>query len=307
MEASARKSFARFVWATFAVNLLVVLWGGYVRASGSGAGCGSHWPTCSGEVVPTAPSIKTLVELSHRVTSGIALLLVVACTVLAFLRFEKGSAVRFFAVTTLLLMLSEALVGAGLVLFELVAHNASMKRALSMALHMSNTFLLLASMGLTAVSASVKLPRLRDALRDPWNAATLVLVFITGLTGAIAALGDTLFPVKTLLEGLAQDLNPASHLLLRLRSAHPFLAVTTATIVLLFAARSRNGGVWSKACYALVAAQTGVGILNLLLLAPIPFQLAHLVMADTLFVVTVLCAVVSHGERAPTAPAMLEA
>ena len=69
---------ARSAWAVLAYNVVVILWGAIVRATGSGAGCGSHWPLCNGVVLPNAEKASTLIEFAHRATSGIALLLVVA-------------------------------------------------------------------------------------------------------------------------------------------------------------------------------------------------------------------------------------
>src|SRR5215813_13700333 len=82
--------FAKYTWFALAFNLLVIVWGAYVRASGSGAGCGSHWPLCNGEVIPGSPTIKTVIEFSHRLSSGLALLLVVGALVWAF-RASGGS------------------------------------------------------------------------------------------------------------------------------------------------------------------------------------------------------------------------
>ncbi len=48
--------FSRYAWGVLLWNVLVALWGAYVRATGSGAGCGSHWPTCNGEILPRAPA-----------------------------------------------------------------------------------------------------------------------------------------------------------------------------------------------------------------------------------------------------------
>ncbi|MFN8454080.1 MAG: COX15/CtaA family protein [Anaerolineae bacterium] len=73
--------FAKYVWTVLAYNLAVILWGAFVRASGSGAGCGSHWPLCNGEVIPRTPQMETLVEFTHRLTSGLALLLVIGLTI----------------------------------------------------------------------------------------------------------------------------------------------------------------------------------------------------------------------------------
>ena len=63
---------ARYAWGVLGINLLVILWGAYVRATGSGAGCGSHWPLCNGEVVPRSAGLATLIEFTHRATSGVA-------------------------------------------------------------------------------------------------------------------------------------------------------------------------------------------------------------------------------------------
>src|SRR5271165_3717882 len=146
--------FARFAWSLLAFDVAVVAWGVYVRATGSGAGCGRHWPLCNGEVVPRAPRVQTIVELSHRLSSGAAMLLTAVLLGWALLAYPRGHVVRRGAAVSMALMLAEALIGAGLVLFELVAHDASMKRALSVCLHLTNTLLLLASTALTAWWAS---------------------------------------------------------------------------------------------------------------------------------------------------------
>lgn len=126
------RRFAIFSWSVLVYNLGIILWGAFVRASGSGAGCGSHWPLCNGEVIPRSPTVQTLIEFSHRLTSGVALILVVALTVAAFRAFPKRHIVRRGALFSLFFMLTEALVGAGLVLFSLVADNASIARAMFM-------------------------------------------------------------------------------------------------------------------------------------------------------------------------------
>src|SRR6476659_8783610 len=113
-----RARFRSFAWATLGFTLAVILWGAYVRASGSGAGCGSHWPLCNGEVVPRAPALATIIELTHRATSGIALVLVAILVVAARKSLPKGHIARTSSVYSLVFILTEALIGAGLVLFE---------------------------------------------------------------------------------------------------------------------------------------------------------------------------------------------
>ena len=296
--------FARFSWSVLAINVAVIVWGAFVRASGSGAGCGSHWPLCNGEVMPRAPKIATVIELTHRVTSGFALVLVFAMAVWAWRAFPKGSPVRASATWSAAFMAGEAAIGAGLVLFELVAHDASVKRALSMSLHLTNTFFLLAALVLTAWwasdgSSAATRPglRLRAQGAVPWLLALPVLgLLVVGTSGAVAALGDTLWPARSLADGLSQDFTVGAHLFLRLRILHPFLAGGTAAALVVVAAVVRTlrpDARVRRASYAvtlLLLAQIGVGLLNLALLAPVWMQLVHLLLADFVWLALVLLA-----------------
>jgi heme A synthase len=281
---------ARFAWAVVGYNLLVILWGALVRATGSGAGCGSHWPLCDGQVVPRAPSVEQAIEYAHRVTSGAALVAVVALAVAAFRARPAGHPVRRAAVGSVVLIVIEALLGAGLVLFELVADDASTARAVAMAAHLVNTFLLLAALALTARAAADR-PAPRLAARPRTAAAwlgTLVLLAVAGASGAVAALGDTLFPARDLAHAIAQDLSPTSHALLRLRLAHPALAALAAAAALAlagrFVLRHPGGARWPRAVVVLTLAQIVVGVVNVALLAPVALQLVHLLLADLVWI-----------------------
>lgn len=303
--------FTRFTWLVLAVNLGVILWGALVRATGSGAGCGSHWPDCNGRVIPLAPTTETMIEFTHRLTSGIALLLVLALFVWAFRRFEKGSPVRKGATASLVFIVIEALVGAGLVLFELVAGNDSAARAVVIALHLANTLLLVGALTLTAWwSAGGGVPRLR---RDGPTAALLaglVVVLILSMTGAVTALGDTLFPKESLGEGLRADVAPGAHFLVQLRVLHPVLAIGGGAFLLAMvhwvARWSPEGARFAGPLRALVLLNLGVGALNLALLAPIWMQLLHLLVADLLWIALVVFAadaLAPETESAVAAPA----
>lgn len=299
--------FAVFAWGVLAYNLAVILWGAFVRASGSGAGCGAHWPLCNGEVIPQAAHSKTLIELTHRLMSGLALIVIVALAVWAFRAYRRGHPVRRGATLSVVFILTEALIGAGLVLFELVADNASMARAMFMSVHLINTFVLLAVLALTAWWASGGEPlrrwRAQGALR--WLfAAALLGTLLLAVSGAVAALGDTLFPSKSLAAGLGEDFSPTSHLLIRLRLLHPFLAVTVGFLVLstaLAASRLHPGpwtARWMWALTALVLAQLVAGSLNVYLLAPVWLQLVHLLLADLMWLALVLLTATALAERA---------
>ena len=294
--------FRRVAWATLAVTIAVILWGAYVRATGSGAGCGSHWPTCNGDVIPRAPTVKTLIEFTHRITSGFALLLTVVQLVWSFRAFPRRHAVRFGAAASMFFMLTEAAVGAGIVLFERVAGDASIARGYWMSAHLINTFLLVASMTLTVLwSSGGPLPR-RGSAGTPTYVVLggLLGVLAVGVTGAIAALGDTLFPARTLSEGLAADLSKTAHAFVQLRVYHPIVAGVVAAYLLFatgFVASQRASLLKpARVVSALVIVQIGAGFLNLFLLAPVWMQLVHLLLADLVWMALVVLAAWSLGE-----------
>lgn len=287
---------ARASWFVLAYNLGVIAWGAYVRATGSGAGCGSHWPLCNGEVVPRAAAVETLVEFSHRATSGLALLSVVGLFFWARRVGPPGHPVRTGALLSLVFMVSEALLGAGLVLFGLVGDDASGVRAVVVSAHLLNTFLLLASMTLTVWWASgggalLVGGRTGDRAR---LVAGAIAILVVSCSGAVTALGDTLFPSASLQEGLAADLSRTAHVLVRLRTIHPVLAVMTALYlapsVWRFADRRPLNRPVAHVLIALLGGQLALGGLNVLLLAPVWLQLVHLLVADAIWVAYVLLA-----------------
>ena len=306
-------AFARFAWCVLGYNLLVVAWGAFVRATGSGAGCGKHWPTCKGEIVPRAPGLETVIEYTHRATSGIALVLVVVLVVWAFRAFPRGHAARKAAVASLAFMISEALVGAGLVLFGWVAKDPSAARGWVMAIHLFNTFLLLAALTLAADwsrNPGGLSPAGRGKLPALLGAALLALL-LSGVTGAVAALGDTLYPAASVEEGIRQELSAGASMLLRLRLLHPVVALAAAVLLFLAARASLRAGAGARARHAalwaqgLVGGQVALGVANVLLLAPLPLQIAHLVLADLTWLALVLLgsATLAPGD----APARAEA
>ena len=288
----------RFAWVVLVFNVAVILWGAFVRATGSGAGCGAHWPLCNGEVVPRAPALATMIEFTHRATSGVALLLVALLALWVFRDRPKGHPARAAAAAAVFFILTEAAVGAGLVLFRLVAENESVARALFMAGHLANTFLLLASLALTAHWCGTDAPVRRDALaRDGWLFGLGAVVLLgVGKSGAVAALGDTLYPAQSILGGLAQDLSSTAHFLVRLRIAHPVLALAGVLVAAFVAGRvlqSADDAPTRRAAWlvpALALAQIAAGVVNVALLAPVWMQVVHLLLADALWVAFVLLA-----------------
>jgi heme A synthase len=308
--------FAKYAWFALTFNLLVIVWGAYVRASGSGAGCGSHWPLCNGEVIPGSPTIKTIVEFSHRLSSGLALLLVAGALVWALRAYAPKHRLRRYAAAAMVFMLMEAAIGAGLVLFEMVAENKSIARALWVSAHLVNTFLLVGTLALMAWTATTG-GRLNVRGQVSINrvfAAAIVATLILGVSGAVSALGATLFPVTSLAGGLRQDLSPTAHILERLRIFHPLIAIGVGGLLILtsFFARSRRPDNevkrWSSALIALVLVQLSAGAVNMLLHAPIWLQLVHLLLSDLVWIALVLlgCAALQQPAREPSAGFVLD-
>jgi heme A synthase len=289
--------YALYAWGVLTFNIFVVVWGAFVRATGSGAGCGSHWPSCNGEVIPRAPELDTIIEYTHRITSGMAFLLVVGLIIWAFRAYPKGHAVRLGASWSMTFMVIETLVGAGLVIFHLVAYNLSIARAIVMAIHLINTFLLLGALTVTAWWASGGQPfRFRGQGRMGW---LFVLSFagmlFLGASGGVTALGDTLFPAESLIEGLMDDLSPTAHFLIRLRVYHPLIAIGIgafiATVAYMFNSTPRATTVTknvAKAFVGLYVFQLILGAFNVVLLAPVWIQLVHLFVSDILLILLVI-------------------
>jgi heme A synthase len=304
--------FYRFTVLVLIFNLAVIVWGGYVRASGAGAGCGRHWPDCNGQVIPRSPGTKTMIEFTHRSMSGGLLVLVVAQLVWAWRIAPRRHPVRRWATAVFGLVMIEALLGAGLVIFEMVAGNKSVARAYWMASHLLNTFALLGAMAILVQrarrpSAEQPAPIAGGVGLARALGAGLAVVLVIAISGAVVALGDTLFPAQSLAHGLAQDFSPSAHVFVRLRMWHPVFAVTGGLYLLALAAisagRDKGDGRLRGLGLRLAAAillQLSAGVINLLLLAPTGMQLVHLLLADLVWVSLVwLTTAVVDRSRAP--------
>ena len=288
--------FSRYAWGVLLWNVLVALWGAYVRATGSGAGCGSHWPTCNGEIIPRSPQVETLIEFTHRATSGLAFLSVLLLLFLALRLFPKGHPVRLGAGLSFFFMVTESLVGASLVLFGWVADNVSAERAVVQMVHLANTYFLLAALALTAWWASGGAPlRLRGQGAVGWALllGLLALLFL-GMSGAVTALGDLLFPVRNTLEALERSLTPGEHFLVRLRVLHPLIAVSVGLYVVFagfLVAHLRPSEASRRLAQGLAylyGVQLLAGLVNVWLKAPVWMQLLHLFLAYAVWLLFVL-------------------
>jgi heme A synthase len=167
-----------------------------------------------------------------------------------------------------------------------------------------NTFVLLAAIALTAWRLSGGAPnRWRTGTRDATIVAvTLGMMLAVGVTGAMTALGDTLFPSASLAEGIRQDFVATSHFLVRLRVIHPALALATALVVLFSASAlarrrpSRPTVALAGLTRVLVIVQVVGGFANLAMLAPTWMQLVHLLLADLTWLSLVLLGAAALAE-----------
>ncbi|MEM7803206.1 MAG: COX15/CtaA family protein [Chloroflexota bacterium] len=285
------KPLARFAWFLVGYTILVILWGAFVRATGSGAGCGSHWPTCNGEIIPRAESVETLIEFSHRLTSAFMGVLVIGLVAWAWRVHGLSHRATKASIWTLVFTIIEGGIGAAIVIFEYVADNESTARALWMGVHLINTLILL---GILVTAAWWCSGGKSITFKNSRPLVTALAIGFAGLLivsafGAITALGDTLFPAESFAEGASAKFEQDAHFSVRARIWHPTLAVAASIylVVVLWtqpeftmtASRQR----WQRISIGLIFFQLAFGSLNALLAAPIWMQLGHLLLTDLIW------------------------
>ena len=289
-----RVGVTRYAWGVVGYNVLVILWGALVRATGSGAGCGNNWPLCNGQFIPVSPRVDTVIEFTHRSMTGAATFAILLLLVWTFRATLKGQAARLVAVVATVLLVNEALLGALLVKLGYVTGNRSVGRVILLSVHLSNTLLLLGALTLTAVLLGTgqrwsDLRRTRRGDGVGWPAIGLAATLVVGVSGSLAALGDTLFPSSSLRAAMAADFARSSPWLLRLRGLHPLSALVAGVFVVWLVSRARSAGVGSVATVVLglLGLQFVLGFADVLLLAPVWMQVLHLLGADLYWVALV--------------------
>ncbi len=286
---------ARYAWFVLVFNVVVILVGAVVRATGSGAGCGPSWPTCQGEVLPDLQG-ATAIEFTHRALSGIALILVFVLVALVWRRTPRGAPARAGALLSAVAIVGEALIGAAIVLAEWVADDASVARAVSVPLHLVNTLLLLAALALTAhwLAGGSRLDFRSNRLALRWVILGGLALVAISASGAVTALADTLFPAADSATKLASE----AHFLTRLRVVHPILAVSAALVAWWVSGRGgRNRSHSAIVIPSLVGAMLITGALNIFLGVPVWMQVVHLALADALWVAYVVVSARALGAR----------
>ena len=277
--------FAKYVWLVLLYNLAAVAWGVFVRAGRYGDGCGSHWPLCDGSTTPMNGDVSRIIEASHRISTGLIGPMALIMLVWAYYAFPKGHLARKGAVASFVGVIVEGLVGAALVKFGWVTNNDSALRAGAMAIHAVSTFFLLGAITTTLLGAvGLARVRLKGQGAVGWMVAVGAFsIVLLGVSGAISALGHQLHPVTDV---LAAAKSPATHWMVRLQPWHPYIAASIGLYLVLAAGllqhlrpdpRVVKASRWVVGLYA---AQLVLGLANIWLKAPIPMQMAHLVLAD---------------------------
>ena len=309
--ADRRRRFAQLAWGLLGYTLLVILFGAVVRITGSGAGCGQHWPSCNGQLLQLPRTLKTAIEYTHRATSGLSVLAIIALLGAAFTYYPSGHSVRRAASLAFVMILVEALIGALLVKLRLVEHDASYGRIVVLPLHLISTALLTAALSWCAFFARVESPRAEPM---PLGVRTLLLfaglgILVVSATGAVTALGDTVYPVHAagFAARLQEDQGASASLLQRMRGVHPFLAVAVAAFVAYAAALLsgyRDSRAVKRASVTLalcVSLQVFAGVLNIWLSAPGPMQVVHLLLANFTWISLILLAAAARQASADSA------
>jgi heme a synthase len=288
----------RFAWGVLVYFVATILWGSIVRSTGSGDGCGNHWPLCNGTVLQQSPTMQTIIEFTHRVTAALDLIFVLGLIVWTWRSTVAGHMARWAASAAVFLTLTEGLLGALLVKLGLTAQSRSPMRAPFLALHLSNTLLLVAALALAAHLLARRQGFRWREIRLTAPIATsigMVAILVVAVTGSLAALGDTLFPATSLSESLTQDLSSTSNWLVRWRWTHPAIAVLAAIFVIWLLVRAGRRGSWdnrrlSALIIVLLVAQYVLGLVDVWLLAPVWMQVMHLLGADALWSALVVLA-----------------
>lgn len=265
------------------LSVLSILAGAFVRATGSGDGCGATWPTCKGRIIPSLSDTSEIIEFSHRGISGI-LLIVTLYIFVNSRKLEKGSIARRASNYLTFFVLFEALIGAVIVIFEWVGLNSSLPRIVAVPIHLVNTFGLLASYVILFKILENKL----DSIKNLWDRNFIIisiLFLLTGATGSITALADVLYPSASFIEGFLDDFDRTSEVLTRLRIFHPVVS-TILSIALYIESKQlqKRFDINTNFLKFLIFAAVFLGVANVLSNIVLFLSIFHLALADLLWI-----------------------
>ena len=265
------------------LSIASILAGAFVRATGSGDGCGATWPTCKGKIIPALSDTSELIEFSHRSVSGV--LLVVTLIIFAKTRkLQKDSLVRIVTNYLTFFVIFEALIGAVIVIFEWVGLNSSLPRIIAVPIHLVNTFGLLGSYAILYKILQDDLQNIKNMFNKNFLLISS-LFLLSGATGSITALADVLFPSASFVEGFLADFDRTSEVLTRLRILHPIISSILSIVLYVYATGIRkkyNVGV--KPLQILILIAVFLGVINVLSNIVLPLSILHLAIADFLWI-----------------------
>ena len=265
------------------LSIVSILAGAFVRATGSGDGCGATWPTCKGRIIPALTDTSELIEFSHRSVSGL-LLIVTLIIFLKTRKFQKGSLVKIVTNYLTFFVIFEAIIGAIIVLFEWVGLNSSLPRVVAVPIHLVNTFGLL---GCYAILYKIVENDLKE-IKSIFNRNFILISFLfllSGATGSITALADVLFPSASFIEGFLEDFDKTSEVLTRLRILHPIVSSALSVVLYIYSTRiNKKYGVNVKLLKTFVIVAVLLGVLNVISNIVLPLSILHLAIADFLWI-----------------------
>ena len=265
------------------LSIVSILAGAFVRATGSGDGCGATWPTCKGRIIPALTDTSELIEFSHRSVSG--LLLVVTLIIFSKTRkFQKGSLVKSVTNYLTFFVIFEAIIGAIIVLFEWVGLNSSLPRIVAVPIHLVNTFGLLGCYAILYKIIEDDLKEIKSIFNKNFILISL-LFLLSGATGSITALADVLFPSASFIEGFLEDFDKTSEALTRLRILHPIISSALSVVLYVYSTRiNKKYGVNVKLLKTFVIVAVLLGVLNVISNIVLPLSILHLAIADFLWI-----------------------
>jgi heme A synthase len=239
------KHFVTLARIAAACAYLLIVLGAVVRISGSGMGCGDHWPLCNGHLFPPLDDIKTVIEWSHRLIAGLVSLLVIA---LVALDWRRGW-------PALALLIVQILLGA-----------VTVKTGLTpvlVILHLATAMLLLAA--LVGAARGSLLPAPGSRLPLALTFSTVVFGALTANLGAMASCGG--FPLCN------GQLIPSAGPLAWVHWTHRLLAYALAGYLIWWLVRSADRRTWGL--LAIVAVQIAIAATMVLSGFPGGLQVAH--------------------------------
>jgi heme A synthase len=296
--------FRRLAWTGTALAFGLIVLGGVVRITGSGMGCGDHWPLCDGEWFPPL-DLPTLIEIGHRWAAALVSLVVLGLTAVAWTRHRQDARLR-----------NPATLAAGLLIVQVLLGAVTVKLALPPCVvitHLANAMALLAVLLVTALRAG----EATDRRASPPHGLHQMVRITAGLGFVVILMGAQVanFHAGLLCLGLPLcngALAPPAAPLALLHWTHRVLAflffglgVTLAIRVARRSGSSQPLGRWSLAVATVTLSQLCVGALMVSHLLPPGFRVAHLMVGTLLW--ATLVTMVFYSNRTPARDRATEA